>query len=160
MPVVPRLRNLALSGARLCERESMSRWKKEKDFCVFLLVLVCLFCLSRKNLSQRKFVLSSLGRIVPCWGSAGLLGSPSLHLGNQLDCRIKHLGSKIESSWGKHLRRWGWPSLRVSLLFVAAGSGTAASKELFQDGSARPKGLAEFLPFPGFGVLCFWAQSS
>lgn len=48
--------------------------------------------------------------------------------------------------------------LRVSLLRVAAGSGTAESTKLFQDGSARPKGLVEFLPFPGFGVLFFSTQ--
>lgn len=38
---------------------------------------------------------------------------------------------------------------------MASESGTADSKELFQDGSARSKGLAEFLPSQGLGFSAF-----
>lgn len=82
----------------LCQKGSEQMKRREGVLCVLF---------GWEEPITEKFPPLSLEGMVPCWGAPGLLGSFSDHLGHQLDCRVEHLRSRIESSLGQHLRPCG-----------------------------------------------------
>lgn len=123
--------------------------------------LLCFFVLLGQGepISEEVSILCLWGGWSPFRAQLGCLGSLPGHPGYQLDCRIEHLKSQTGSSRREHLGPCRWHSqLACPLWLLEVVQHTL--KNYFKMVQPDPQGLAEFLPFPGFGVLCISAQSS